>query len=513
MTALLAESIQRFRDAVAARLGLHFDEARLDLLSEVMRRRIEVTRLGGADEYLRFFESTSGEAGALAEQLTVAETYFFRYWDHFRAFSDTALPACIARPLVPGRLTILSAGCASGEEAYSLAMILKERLPQLGSPRQWRIVGVDINPAMIDKARRARYSPWSLRETPEPYRRRHFTGEGRELTLDPEIRGMVEFEARNLVEADPDFWRPDSFDVVFCRNVMMYLAPWAIQALAARIEGAMTRGGFLFLGHAETLRGISQGFHLRHSHDTFYYQRREAGAPAGPASSTSELPAARGMDRAQAAARFVEASGSWIQAIQAASDRIESLAESSSARGDGAPATAAAAPSRGAEMAVVMELLRSERFSEALDRLGRFPDEWMRDVDAQLLRAVLLANAGRLREAEAACQRILERDEMNAGAHFVMALRREHEGALREAVAHDQTAAYLDETFAMPRLHLGLMAARAGDRDRAARELSAALALLAREDPSRILLFGGGFSRETLSDLCRAKLRAAGGRT
>jgi chemotaxis protein methyltransferase CheR len=92
-----------------------------------------------------------------------------------------------------------------------------------------------------------------------------------------------------------------------------------------------------------------------------------------------------------------------------------------------------------------------------------------------------------------------------------MALCREHAGDLEASARHDQTAAYLDDAFAMPRLHLGLAARRAGDRETARRELAVALALLEREDASRILLFGGGFTREVLVAFCRSQLRGCGG--
>ena len=107
--------------------------------------------------------------------------------------------------------------------------------------------------------------------------------------------------------------------------------------------------------------------------------------------------------------------------------------------------------------------------------------------------------------------RLLVLDEMNAGAHYLMAVCQEHTGDVLAAAEHDQTAIYLDPAFAMPHLHLGLLAKRLGDLATARRELSEALALLPREDASRILLFGGGFHREALTQYCQSQLRACGG--
>lgn len=164
------------------------------------------------------------------------------------------------------------------------------------------------------------------------------------------------------------------------------------------------------------------------------------------------------------------------------------------------------------DVGLALELLREERFAEALDVLRASQAEGHADSDAQLLRAVLLMNSGNLADAEASCKELLLRDEMNVGAHYLTALSREHVGDLDGAFEHDQAAVYLDPGFAMPRLHLGLLARRAGRLQEAQQALERALILLAREDASRILFFGGGFSREALMSLCRAELRAAGGK-
>jgi chemotaxis protein methyltransferase CheR len=155
--------------------------------------------------------------------------------------------------------------------------------------------------------------------------------------------------------------------------------------------------------------------------------------------------------------------------------------------------------------------MRQERFADALDLICSLPPDSHEDPDALLLRAVLLTNTGRLEESEEVCGRLLAVDELNAGAHYLMALCREHASDSAGAIEHGQAAIYLDAGFAMPHLHLGIMAKRSGDAATAQRELGQALILLAGEDASRLLLFGGGFSRDTLLQLCRTELRAAGG--
>lgn len=499
MTPLLLEraDLERFRELVATRFGLQYEDAKLDHLADVLRQRLDATGATHARTYVEQLASPlrSGERQALAEQLTVNETFFFRNADNFRALTGHVLPERLRARGQARTLRILSAGCASGEEPYSLAMMVREALPDL---HRWdvKIVGVDLNPSMLTRATEGRYSPWSLRATTDEMRLRYFRPEGKDFILAPEVRAMVDFEEGNLAEDHAVLWQREHYDLIFCRNVVMYFTPAVMRAVLGRAGQALLPGGFLFLGHAETLRGLSQDFHLCHTHDTFYYQKRD-GDRRG---AESPLPIAAEAPADQLPA-LVEAASSWVDAIQSASERIADLANARPTDLGSPP------PGAASDLGLVLEAMRQERFSDALALLHGLPPE----PDALLLRAALLINSGSRAEAEDVCARLLGLDELNAGAHYVMALCREHAGDLPAAVEHDRTAIYLDASFAMPHLHLGLMAGRAGDTVSARYEHSQALVLLAREDASRLLVFGGGFSRQTLLTLCRTELAAAGG--
>ncbi len=162
-------------------------------------------------------------------------------------------------------------------------------------------------------------------------------------------------------------------------------------------------------------------------------------------------------------------------------------------------------------LGVAVEFLQQERFAEALELMGHLPPESGRDPDVLLLRAVLLTHSGQLDSARECCQTLLQVDEMSAGAHYLLALCREGIGDHAGAIEQDQIAVYLDPGFAMPRLHLGLLARRSGQGENARRNLRHAFSLLHQEEASRLLLFGGGFSREMLVTLCRQELSASEG--
>jgi chemotaxis protein methyltransferase CheR len=502
----------RFRGWIAQRLGLHYDDSKLEFLAEVLLRRAQKKGLALCS-YLDQLEGPDidDEIQALALELTVPETYFFRHIDQFHAFADVALPAALAARGPIRKINLLSAGCASGEEPYSLAMMARERGAEQGC--NVAIRAFDINPAMLAKAARGRYAAWALRETPALSQQRWFREVGKEFELEEGIRAAVTFQEVNLARENAELWGAQMYDVIFCRNVLMYFTPDGAQALVARLTRALAPGGHLFLGHAETLRGLSNDYHLCHTHGAFYYQRRSAQHDEGRKNSEDTVNGVlqHAALRPVAAAPDPSFTDTWLDTIGRASDRIQALskrptAESAlrggSSRG-GAMQTATQLP-------LALELLKKERFSDALDLLACLPAESEQDPDVLLLRAALLTHSGNLAAAANVCARLLEQDELNTGAHYLLALCRESAGDVQGALDHDQTAIYLDPSFAMPRLHLGLMARRAGDREGARRELGEALLLLKREDAPRLLLFGGGFGREGLMALCRAELRSTG---
>jgi chemotaxis protein methyltransferase CheR len=471
--------VDRFAGLVAQRLGLHGDERLLPMLAELLRRRAGPQEAAQSAWLARLAELGTQAAPwlALGRELTITETSFLRYGEQFRAFAELAVPTCMER-LPPGRpLRILSAGCASGDEAYSLAMCLFERWPQWVD--RVTLLAVDINEAALEKARAARYGDWALRQLPLPWRERWFRRGPHGHTVSPALRAAVRFERRNLAAEDAQLWAANSWDIVFCRNVMMYFSPPQMASLVRRIERSLELGGFLFLGDAETLRGLGTGLRPRSSHGCFYYQR-------GPAAARPML------------------SAPWVQPAPLPPAGPVEKAPVSTPRPPRPTPAPVSKPS--ADLGPIFEAMREERFESVLQQLDGLPPSMAQSGAALLLRAASLAHTGAWREAEQVCLQMLRETNEQAGAHHVLALCREAAGRTAEAMAQDRVAIGLDPAFAMPRLHLGLMARRRGERALARRELTSAMTLLEQEEPTRLLLFGGGFERQALIALCRAEL-------
>jgi chemotaxis protein methyltransferase CheR len=451
-----AVSLGRFRELLQRRLGWTFADNDLGQTAEVLAARARahgltereyLDRLGG--------RRWTAEVAELASALSITETYFFRHAEQFRVLRERVLPELIEARSGQRVLRLLSVGCSSGEEAYSLAVAAIRSRP--GPDWIVTVTGVDANREMLRRARDAVYSSWSLRDTPEDLRRRWFRPTEDGFRVADEVVEAVRFVEHNVAGDDPQLWHAARYDVIFCRNLLMYLTADVAAGLIRRMTRALADGGFLFLGHTDSLGSRPDGLELCHANGTVYYQRRVVAPPREPAPA----PPPR---------------------------RVP------------APAPPATAASGRADQRRVLGLMRDDRFAEALDAAGS-PDS--------LTRGVLLAQLGRVDEARDTANRLLHAGGPQADAHHLLGICHELDCA-DQAVGQYRLAAYLDPQFAMSRLRMGLLARRRGDDRGAAEHLSAALELLTGESDERIVLFGGGFGRLALTTLCRTELDACG---
>ncbi len=478
---------KQFASLISERLGLSSEAAGREELMELLEKRAKACRmsvsgylakLAGAPEWSEWM--------VLAGHVTVAETYFFRHFEQLEAYKSVLPEYARAAASRGTPVRILSAGCASGEEIYSLIILAAETLPGL-TAGSLEALGIDLNEELLKKAATGRYSEWSLRITDDARRQRWFRRSGKEYEIDPDIKRIARFAQMNLTESAAALDQ-GPFDIIFCRNLMMYLERCAAQRLVDRITKSLHPDGCLFLGPSESLRGYSNEYHLIYSHDAFYYRLREAGEGHACARKPD-------LDM-KPEVRTDESNDSWVHTIHEASGRVARLSKGDAPAPDEAPAAGS--------LDKALDLWRQDRFDDALRALRSVQEP---DADSLLLRAAILTNSGRIKQAEEDCFLVLEDDPMNAGAHYLLALCCEHAGDLRKAEEHDRISIYLDPAFAMPHMHLGLLAGRSGDAVTAEREMQRALVLLGQEDAARILLFGGGFHREALAQICYQALR------
>jgi len=215
---------------------------------------------------------------AVVEAMTTNETFFFRDRAPFDLFRDAILPAMLRARAGSRRLRIWCAAASSGQEPYSLAMLLDEAKARLAG---WtvEIVATDISAEILDKAKAGLYSQFEVqRGLPIQLLLKHFAQEGDLWRISPAIRGMVDFRTLNLIK---DFGHLGSFDVIYCRNVLVYFDQPTKADVLRRLSGALNPGGMVLLGAAETVIGITDALTPHPEHRGLYVPNRpvEAQAP------------------------------------------------------------------------------------------------------------------------------------------------------------------------------------------------------------------------------------------
>ncbi|AKT39698.1 CheR family methyltransferase [Chondromyces crocatus] len=208
---------------------------------------------------------------ALASALTVGETYFFRHPEHFQLVRELALPEALRRRPA-GQARLWSAGCATGEEAYSLALVALELLGSAARARV-EVLATDLSPTALARARAGRYGPWSFRGVSEEVQRRWFIQEDALRRVAPEAQALVRFEPLNLADAvRPSAPWPADVDVVFCRNVLIYLDEKVRAAFFLRMAAALSLGGWLVLAPSDPVPGSDSGLTPRRERGHNVYQ-------------------------------------------------------------------------------------------------------------------------------------------------------------------------------------------------------------------------------------------------
>ena len=276
------DEFRLLRDFVYQHCGLNFTEDSKYLLEKRLGRRLAHHNLKSFKDYyyfLRYQPDKEQELSEVVDLLTTNETYFFREDYQLRTFVEEILPEIRARKAAAGgrQLRIWSAGCSSGEEPYTLAMMLLDQ-PWL---RSWQveIIGTDINQKVLQMARQGEYGESAFRNTDQLYRRRFFTESGEKFRIRDEVKKLVTISHLNLFDS-PRIALLGRMDIVFCRNVIIY---FDIDGKKKVIESFFQRlqpEGYLLLGHSESLINLSTSFQLRHFKHDMVYQKSAQPAPA-----------------------------------------------------------------------------------------------------------------------------------------------------------------------------------------------------------------------------------------
>lgn len=270
---LSSEEFRLLSDLVYDHAGLRFDEGSMFLFERRLKERMEELNLSDFGEYykyLRFSSFGPDEVEEVIERLTTKETYFFRQEYQLRGFRDEILPRLSRSNRAHGRLAVWSAGCATGEEAYSIAILIHQSTLFHG----WdvRVIGSDISRSSVACARRGLYRSSSFRAIPAEVKGRYFQERHDGTEVIDGLKKMCHFGRLNLM--DQGFTGlVGRVDVIFCRNVLIYFDLESRRRVIASFYDRLLPGGFLLLGHSESLLNLTTAFELYHLREDLVYRK------------------------------------------------------------------------------------------------------------------------------------------------------------------------------------------------------------------------------------------------
>jgi len=262
------------RDFVHDYCGIYFDDGSKFLVERRLSRRLAQHRLKSFEEYyhfLRYDRKREEELTMLVDNLTTNETYFFRESSQLKAFSDEILPE-LRQTLADRKvLRIWSAGCSTGEEPYTIAMLLFENGDWW---RDWQveILGSDINQRVLHTARKGVYKKNSHRATSPEMLKKYFVEEKGDYRIVDKVKELVSFSSLNLLDPHKTSLI-SNMDIIFCRNVIIYFDKEAKKKVMESFYQKLREGGYLLLGHSESLINISNAFALRTLKNDMVYQK------------------------------------------------------------------------------------------------------------------------------------------------------------------------------------------------------------------------------------------------
>ena len=477
----------RFSKLLLDRYGLHFSSNRRTELEYGIRHAFASSSCASLDEFYKLLvnaESGSVEMDLLVNAVTVSETHFFRDAAQFNALATSILPEIVKHKTSLRTLRIWSAGCASGEEPYSIAMLLRDVLPDIDS---WSItiLATDINTTVLERARVASYGQWAFREDRAlALRSRYFHPVGNRFELSPQIKRMVTFSQLNLMEDRYPSFETNTMmmDLIICRNVTIYFPQEVTQKVVGRYHNALVNGGWLIVGHSEPSLEIYKEFQPRNFPDTVVYQRDDNAKPktAPFVFAPLQVPVPPGRSATDATpTRPILIPRINPQPASASSTQEESAAQM---------------------LAHAGELLEFGHDQAALNILDKLAETERNNPQVYVLLGKVYANRGAWIDAEKNCRRAMEINKLTLDAYYTLGLVLQHQGRLTEATDTMKKVVYLDRNYILGHYHLAGLYREQGLLSNALKSLENALNLLHNLSGDQMIPGSGGVTVSRLRD-------------
>lgn len=272
---LSRKAFDELRAFIYDQTGIYFRDNKRYLLESQVGRRLKTLGLTSFEKYIELVQNgrRHTELPALVNAVTINETFFFRHPKQYEAITEVLLPRLIKQN---GRrpLRIWSAACSTGDEPYTLALLIRENIQRRLPNARFDILGTDINTEVLQTARDGIYGSYSVRNIAAEYLEKYFTPQDDRYVISPALREMVRFQHLNLTDRYTVGQLRD-FDIILCANVLIYFDDETKQRVVSNLYNSLCPGGHLFVGTSETLHGVTQAFHPAHFANTIAYKKED----------------------------------------------------------------------------------------------------------------------------------------------------------------------------------------------------------------------------------------------
>jgi chemotaxis protein methyltransferase CheR len=482
--------LSQLSEMIAAKTALHFPEERWDDLEQKVGSSAKEFGFNAKEEFIQWLLSsplTTSQMDILASHLTIHETYFWREPQVFEALVGQVLPALVRSRQNSNRcIRIWSAGCATGEESYSIAIALCRAIPVL---KEWNItiLATDINPRILRKAMAGVYGKWSFRNAPPWLTEGYFhCKKDGVFEILPEIRKMVTFAYLNLAEDTypSSLNNTNAMDIIFCRNVLMYFAPERARQVGQCLNRSLVDGGWLMVGASELSQQLFPQFAAVKFPGAIAYRKETPGSPSPTDFPYEALSFQKTTDQPP-----VEPSA-WV----------ERPAPPFQFHEDEKVLITGNEPLPRNEYAAVLEQPAQATGLETIEKTAE------ETVQSKALSIRTLADQGKLPEALVLCDNALASDKLNPGLHFLRAIILQELNRVDEAGDSLKRTLYLDQNFVLAHFALGNMGLRKGNAASAKKHFLNVLSLLKDNHPEDILPESEGLTAGRFREIIKATM-------
>ncbi len=508
--------LQNFVQLIANQTGLQIrDRDHLDLIKKIGTRVIALklakpeayyqllTNISAQDGNYKLARSSQQEWEALTLLLTTGETYFFRDQGQLNLIKEEILPEIIARKQQAQAigsqtkpiLRIWSAGCSTGEEPYSLAMIIKDLIPNYYT---WNllILGTDLNIESITKAKQGKYSEWSFRMVKTDIKRRHFRHQNNVWQLNEEICRMVTFKPGNLLVDEYPSLNADIYnmDLIICRNVFIYFDSENVSTILAKFYSTLAPGGYLVSGHAELHDVKLGGFAPKAYDDSVVYLRSED-LPAQPkpkGMANTLLTQSQALTRSPTQVKSRKSNSTKDRQPRNATGSAQRIKTSPALHQPSLTPTSSNPAESSTPLSEAHTCFEQGNYQQVIQLAEQFLKRQPNQLEAIYLIAQAYANLGLLIKAKSYCEQAIALDPLSTNIYYLLAHLAEEQNQLDQAKEHLKRIIYLDASAIAAYLDLSSLYQLEGDSRRAKKMLTTGAELLRTLPPDLTIQYRGG---------------------